>query len=40
MSQLQLNVCTQIEAGSTNRRKGVAWDDVTKRFLSIGMLNM
>ena len=27
------SVCTQNEAGSINERKGVAWDDVAKRFL-------
>ena len=33
MSRFHLNVCTRIEAGSTNGRKQVAWDDVTKCFL-------
>ena len=33
MSQFCLNVCTRIEASSTNGRKQVAWDDVTNRFL-------
>ena len=49
---MRLNVCTQIEAGSTNEKKISAWDDVTKRLLfhkagiltsllaSTGMLNM
>ena len=33
MSQFYLNVYTRIKAGSTNGRKRVAWDDVTKCFL-------
>ena len=33
VSQFCLNVCIRIETGSTNRRKRVAWDDVTKYFL-------
>ena len=33
VSQFHLNVCTQIEAGSTNGRKQVVWDDVRKYFL-------
>ena len=33
MSQCCLNVCTWIKAGSTNRSKQVAWDDVTNHFL-------
>ena len=33
MSQFHLNLSTQIEAGLTNGRKLVTWDDVTKRFL-------
>ena len=28
-SHVSLNVCTQIEAGSTNGRTQVAWSDVT-----------
>ena len=32
MSQFCLNVCTQIEAGSTNGRKQIVWDDVTNHF--------
>ena len=32
-SQFPLNVCAWIEVGSSNGRKRVAWDDVTKRFL-------
>ena len=46
-----MNVCTRIEADSTNGRKRVAWDDVTKfilqqvqptclAHLSTAMLNM
>ena len=34
MSQSHLNECTRIEAGSTDGRKPVAFDDVTKCFLS------
>ena len=33
VNQLHLNVCTRIEAGLTNVRKRVAWNDVTKHFL-------
>ena len=33
VSQFCFNVCTQVEAGSTNGIKQVVWDDVTKRFL-------
>ena len=33
MSEFCLCVCTQIEAGSTNGRKQLAWDDVRNRFL-------
>ena len=33
MSLFRLKVWKQNEAGSTNERKRVAWDDVTKRFL-------
>ena len=33
VSQFRLNVCTQIKTSSTNGRKRIAWDDVTKHFL-------
>ena len=31
--QFRRNVYTRIEAGLTNGRKRIAWDDVTKHFL-------
>ena len=30
---MQVSFCTRIKAGSTNGRKRITWDDVTKHFL-------